>query len=107
MVAAMSPIEIDSETSRIRAALVNSGQYSFGEADEKLAASRLSLFLSREAADTPAGQAAFLTAAVTAARCFGAVSVDGQLDRPLLLPLPIQAPSLAAAALELGPTPPA
>lgn len=70
-------VEIDSETSRIRAALVNSGRYSFAEADSKLAASRLSLFVG-EAADTPAGQAAFLTATVTAARCFGAVSVHGQ-----------------------------
>lgn len=96
------PIEIHSETSRIRAALVNSGQYSFSEADAKLAASRLSLFLSSDAAGTPAGQAAFLTATVTAARCFGAVSVHGDLDRPLLIPLPLQASNLADAALELG-----
>jgi hypothetical protein len=104
MVAAMTtpPMEIDSETSRIRAALVNSGKYSFSEAEEKLAASRLSLFLSGDAADTPAGQAAFLTATVTAARCFGTVSVYGQLDRPLLLPLPLQAGNLEDAALELG-----
>ncbi len=95
-------IEINSATSRIRAALVNSGQYSFAEADEKLAASRLSLFLSSEAADTAAGQAAFLTATVTAARCFGVVSVHGQLHRPLLLPLPVQAGNLADAASELG-----
>jgi hypothetical protein len=104
MVAAMTTpqVEIDSETSRIRAAIVNSGHYSFSEADEKLAASKLSLFLSSEAACTPAGQAAFLTATVTAARCFGAVSVHGDLDQPLLLPLPLQAGSLADAALELG-----
>jgi len=104
VVAAMTtpPVEIDSETSRIRAALVNSGKYSFAEADQKLAASRLSLFLSTEAADTPAGQAAFLTATVTAARCFGAVSVHGEIHRPLLLPLPLQAGNLADAALELG-----
>src|SRR5260370_1533420 len=101
MVAAMSPIEIDSETSRIRAALVNSGQYSFGEADEKLAASRLSLFLSREAGDTPAWQAALLTSAVTAARSFGAVSLGRQLCLPLLLPHPIQPRSVSDAALPL------
>lgn len=98
----MTPIEIDSETSRIRAALVNSGQYSFGEADQKLAASRLSLFLAEEAAETPAGQAAFLTATVTAARAYGAVDVHGELHRPLLLPLPLQARTLGDAAAELG-----
>jgi len=97
-----TPIEIDSATSRIRAAFVNSGQYSFAEADEKLATSRLSLFLSSEAANTPAGQAAFLTATVTAARCYGAVSVHGHLDRPLLLPLPLRVGNLADAAFELG-----
>lgn len=97
-----TPIEIDSETSRIRAALVNSGHYSFAEADEKLAASRLSLFLAKEAAETPAGQAAFLTAIVTAARAYGSVDVHGELHRPLLLPLPLQAGSLGDAAAELG-----
>lgn len=96
------PVEIDSERSRIRAALVNSGRFTIPQADEKLAASRLSLFLADEAADTPAGQAAFLTATVTAARCFGEISVQGRLDRPLLLPFPIGARSLEDAALAFG-----
>ncbi len=96
------PIEVDSETSRIRAALVNSGNRSFAEAEHRLASSKLSLVLSREAADTPAGQAAFLTAVVTGARCFGEVCVYGALDRPLLLPLPLRARSLADGAQELG-----
>lgn len=97
-----APIEVDSETSRIRGAFVNSGQCSFSEADERLAASRLSLFLADEAADTPAGQAAFLTATTTAARAYGSVDVHGQLRRPLLLPLPLKADNLADAAAELG-----
>lgn len=95
-------IEIDSATSRIRAAYVNTGKYSFAEAEEKLAASRLSIFLSADAAKTPAGQAAFLTAAATAARCYGVVSVHGPLERPLLLPLPLKGATLGDAALELG-----
>lgn len=95
-------IEIDSEMSRIRAVLVNSGRHTFSEAEQKLAESRLSLFLGEDAADTPAGQAAFLTAAVTGARCFGKVSVHGRIDRPLLLPLPLGAKSLAEAAITLG-----
>ncbi len=99
-----TPIEIDSETSRVLLTLVNSGRYSFAEAGKKFANSGLSLFLASEAADTPAGQAAFLTATVTAVRCFGKgkVSVHGQVDRPLLLPLPLPASNLAAAAYELG-----
>jgi hypothetical protein len=59
-------IEIDSETSRIRAALVNSGLHTFPEAEKKLAASRLSIVLGAEAAGTHAGQAAFLTATIAA-----------------------------------------
>lgn len=95
-------VEIDSERSRIRAALVNSGRYTIPQADQKLAASKLSVFLADQAASTPAGQAAFLTSAVTAARCFGEVSVHGRPDCPLLLPLPLGARSLADAATALG-----
>jgi hypothetical protein len=104
MVAAMSinPIEIDSETSRIRAALVNAGLHTFSEAEEKLAASRLSLVLGADAARTPAGQAAFLTATVTGVRCFGEVTIHGPLDQPLLFPLPMAAKSLAEAATLFG-----
>lgn len=96
------PVEIDSERSRIRAALVNSGRYTIPQADQKLAASRLSVFLADKAAGTPAGQASFLTGVVTGARCFGEVSVHGQLDCPLLLPLPLGVRSLADAATALG-----
>jgi hypothetical protein len=95
-------IEVDSERSRIRAALVNSGRYTFSEAERKLADSKVSLFLGDDAAETPAGQAAFITAAVTAARCFGEVAVHGCLETPVLLPLPLGAESLAEAAIVLG-----
>jgi hypothetical protein len=63
-------VKINSATSRIRAAFVNSGRYGFEEAERKLAAARLVIRLSAEAAETPAGQAAALTAVVTASRCF-------------------------------------
>lgn len=95
-------VEIDSERSRIRAVLVNSGGCTFSEAEEKLAASRLSVFLGDDAAGTPAGQAAFLTATVTGARSFGKVDVRGCLESPLRLPLPLKARSLAEAAVVLG-----
>lgn len=95
-------IEIDSETSRIRAALVNSGKLTFPEAEQKLAASKLSVIIGNKAADTPAGQAALLTAVVTGARCFGEVRVHGNLDRSLLLPLPLGVQSLLEAATILG-----
>ncbi len=95
-------IEIDSETSRIRAVFVNSGLHSFAEAEEKLAVSALSLVIGDDVAHTPAGQAAFLTAAVTGARCFGQVTFRGAIDVPLLFPLPVPAKTLAEAATAFG-----
>jgi hypothetical protein len=95
-------IEIDSETSRIRAALVNSGQFSFAEAEEKIIHSRLHCHLGATAARTPAGQSAFLTAVLTGARCFGEVTFDGLVDDCLLTPLPIPAATLAEAATFFG-----
>jgi hypothetical protein len=95
-------IEIDSETARIRAVLVNSGLHNFAEAEEKLAASALSLVIGNDAAHTPAGQAAFLTAALTGTRCFGRVNVCGTVDAALLFPLPIPAQTLGEAAVYFG-----
>jgi len=95
-------IEIDSETSRIRSVLVNSGKYNFTEAEKKLEASALCLIVGDEAANTPAGQAAFLTAAITGARCFGHVVVSGAIDASLLVSLPIPVKTLAEAAVYFG-----
>lgn len=95
-------IEVNSETSRVRAALVNSGRHDFSEAEQRLAASRLTIAIGSTASRTVAGQAAFLTATVTAARCFGQVRVEGSLDEPLLCPLPLPAKSLAEAASLFG-----
>jgi hypothetical protein len=95
-------VEINSERSRIRAALVNSGRHTFSEAEEILAASSLSVVLGEDAANTPAGQAAFLTAIVTGARTFGRVRVRGRLEERLTLPLPLGAKSMSDAATFLG-----
>lgn len=95
-------IEINSERSRIRAALVNSGRYTFVEAEEVLAASRLRVVLGEDVASTLAGQAAFLTAIVTGTRSFGKVTVGSALDRAPILPLPNPAQSMGDAAAFLG-----
>ena len=95
-------IEINSERSRIRAALVNSGRYTFAEAEEVLAASRLRVVLGEDVASTPAGQAAFLTAVVTGIRSFGRVTVGGALDQAPILPLPTPAQSMGDAVAFIG-----
>ena len=96
-------MKINSETSRVRAALVNSGRYSFEEAERKLENSRLAIRIGDQAADTAAGQAAALTAVITASRCFlGGVTLSGAVDHPLLVPLPLTANTLREAAHALG-----
>ena len=88
-------MKINSETSRVRAALVNSGRYSFEEAERKLENSRLAIRIGDQAADTAAGQAAALTAVITASRCFlGGVTLSGAVDHPLLVPFPLTANTL-------------
>lgn len=97
-----STIEIDSETSRIRSALVNSGKFSFSEAERSILNSTLSISIGQKAAVSPAGQSAFLTAVATGVRCFGNVSIEGHIEEPLLLNLPINASNLLEAAHFLG-----
>jgi len=98
-------MKINSETSRIRAALVNSGRYSFVEAERKLESLRLDIQIGSESAATLSGQAAALTAVVTASRCFlGGVTLTGAIDQPLILPLPLPADTLGQAAILLGAT---
>ena len=82
--------QIDSETARIRAVLVNSGRCSFDEADRIIDASCLTIELTEEAVGSAAGQAAFLTAVATGARCFGTVEVRGALEEPLRVRLPLE-----------------
>lgn len=98
------PFDPNDERTRIRAALVNTGKYSFDEADRKLARSCVNIDVCDDAVDTPAGQAAFLSAVATAARCFGNVSVRGRIEMPLGLPIaaPLRARTLGEAAERLG-----
>jgi hypothetical protein len=101
----VATLKINSETSRIRAALVNSGRFTFDTAERKLENSTLSICVGRESGVTPAGQAAALTAVLTASRCFlGGVMFSGTHDFPLILPLPLPAKTLGEAALMLGAT---
>lgn len=95
-------MKLDSRRSRIRAALVNSGQYSFAQADRYLASSVVEIFLPEEVAHTPAGQAAFVTAIVAATRCFGRVTIGGYLEFPLILPIPVIGSTLQEVAMNLG-----
>jgi hypothetical protein len=96
---------IHSETSRIRAALVDPARHSsFAEADAKLLRTNLSIHLTEDAARTPAGQAAFLTSVVTGSRCFGTVTAAGALEHPLQSAAPIRGKTLTEAAQNLGAT---
>src|SRR5208283_1271476 len=63
----------------------------------------LAIRIGDEAADTAAGQAAALTAVITASRCFlGGVTLSGAIDHPLLVPLPLTANTLREAAHMFG-----
>ena len=95
-------MKIHSEKSRIRAALVNSGKFDFEEAEEKLANMRVHVQLCVSVGGTTAGQAAFLTAVLTASRCFAEVTVSGELEGPLLLRFPDSGTTLREAALAFG-----
>jgi hypothetical protein len=94
---------VHSARSRIRAAYVNSGRFTFDEAESRLA-TKLSIHVSADVAGTPAGQAAVLTAVITGSRCFGQVSIDGALHYPLCIPTPLVANTLGDAVIHLGGT---
>ena len=90
------------ETARIQAVLVNAGLCSYEKAYEVLSAAQLIIHI-EEQAETIAGQAAFLTAVVTASRCFlGGVFITGNIDVPLLLSNIFEAKTLNDAARLLG-----
>ncbi len=95
-------VDLHSERARIRGLLVNSGRYSFEEADSSLVTSEIAIEVSSDAAATRAGQAALLTAVVTAARCFGVVRVCGALELPSFFRLPGSPTTLGHAVTRLG-----
>lgn len=95
-------VKIHSAKSRIRAALLNSGHYTIEEAERKLASMKIRVYLGEEVASTVAGQAAALTAIVTAVRSFDRVLLDGFLDVPLVLRLPVKGKTIREVGLALG-----
>lgn len=95
-------VKIHSAKSRIRAALLNSGRYTVEEAERKLASMKIRVYLGEEVASTVAGQAAVLTAIATAVRSFDRVLLDGFLDVPLVLRLPVKGKTVREVGLALG-----
>ena len=92
---------ITPETSRISKIMVDSGKCSFKDAEARLMAATLVIHVDPACADTPAAQAAVLTAVVTGIRCFlGGVWLTGAIEHPLILPM--KAATLAEAAVRLG-----
>jgi hypothetical protein len=73
----------------------------YGEAEARLAGIRIAIVLGADQAATAAGQAAALTAAVTACKCFGHAALVAKPTTRLLRRLPIGA-TIGAAAKSLG-----
>jgi hypothetical protein len=94
---------VNPETSRVAKVLVEAGLGSFPEVQKRLARISLAVNLGEAEATTPAGQAAALTAVITAARCFlGGVALTGAIDQPLAIPFPGKAKTVGEAAKKLG-----
>jgi hypothetical protein len=91
--------------SRVTKALTDSGKAaSFPEAEARLDAVDACILLGDQAAATPAGQAAALTAVATAFKCFGRVTLATRASgAPLRLAFPL-GPTLGEAAARLGAT---
>lgn len=91
--------------SRVTKALADGGfAASFGDAEARLDKVSVGVWLGFEQARTPAGQAAALTALVTAFKCFGrAALICADADAPLCATLPLGR-SVAEAARALGAT---
>ena len=88
--------------SRVTKALTDTGAAaSFDEAEARLDAVHVCIVVGAAAANTWAGQAAALTAAATALKCFGRTTLVLAADAPLLPLFPLGA-TLAAALENLG-----
>lgn len=88
--------------SRITKALTDAARASsFEEAEARLDAVRVAVVVGADQATTSAGQAAALTAIVTARKCFGRVTFVSEADVPLIAKLPLGA-TLHRAARRLG-----
>jgi hypothetical protein len=73
----------------------------FAAAEARLAAIRVAIVLGASHANTAAGQAAALTAAVTSVKCFGGATLVTTCDQKLMRPLPI-ATTIGGAAAAFG-----
>jgi len=93
---------INSETSRLRSLLVNSGQLGFTDADERLLQTSLALAADHDVLRAPAAQAAFLTAVAIGIRSFGEIAVPAGLDIDVQTRLPISGKTLAEQVRVLG-----
>jgi hypothetical protein len=88
--------------SRITKALTDGARAdSFAEAEARLDSIHVAVALGRNQMDTPAGQAAALTAVATARKCFGQVTLVMEEDARLLASLPL-GKTLRHAARSLG-----
>lgn len=88
--------------SRITKALTDAARASsFQEAEARLDAVCIAVVVAADQATTRAGQAAALTAIVTARKCFGRVTLVSESDIPLIAKLPLGA-TLHRAARRLG-----
>jgi hypothetical protein len=90
--------------SRVTKALTDAARAgSFSEAEARLDAVLVAIAVGADQDQTPAGQAAALTAVATAHKCFGRVMLAATRDVPLIAPLPLGA-TLFKAARRLGAT---
>jgi hypothetical protein len=88
--------------SRITKALTDAARVgSFKEAEARLDAVRITVMVGSDQTATAAGQAAALTAVVTARKCFGRVTLVSETDTPLIAKLPV-GKTLQRAARRLG-----
>jgi len=88
--------------SRITKALTDAARAnSFEEAETRLDAVHIAVVVGADQATTRAGQAAALTAIVTARKCFGLVTLVSETDVPLIATLPLGT-TLHRAARRLG-----
>jgi hypothetical protein len=88
--------------SRITKAFTDASRVgSFAEAEARLDSIRLEIVVADDQIGTPAGQAAALTAAATAKKCFGSVTIVAGKDAALVAKLPI-GKSVLVAARRLG-----
>jgi hypothetical protein len=95
-------MELDRYISRLSKILVESAGITFKEAQERLRALTLEIFVASDAT-SPAAHAAVLTAVSVGRRTFvGGVRVVGAVEQPLRSSLPISAATLGAAATIVG-----